>query len=100
MTQYLRYDEAYDAFSGYEDTDAIKAKYARQKIEGLKKYYILNDVIDQDNVVEDKDDYLKTCIESLKAELDCAKFRIKQLEGTIDGLKFAIRCNGVSGGEV
>lgn len=28
------------------------------------------------------------------------KYHIQRLEGCIEGLKFSIRCNGVSGGEV
>ena len=46
-------------------------------------------------------------VQALKAELENEKTkrrhlksRIDYLEGKIEGLKYGIRCNGVSGGEV
>ena len=60
-----------------------------------------------EQVLEEKDamvkelmakiEYLGTKYEEQIRELNA---EIRQLNGVIDGLKFAIRCNGVSGGEV
>jgi len=44
-----------------------------------------------------KIEYLETKHEEQIRELNA---EIKRLNGVIEGLKFAIRCNGVSGGEV
>ena len=44
-----------------------------------------------------KIEYLGTKHEEQIRELNA---EIRQLNGVIEGLKFAIRCNGVSGGEV
>ena len=38
--------------------------------------------------------------ERLKVENACLTGHNNRLNGMVDGLKFAIRCNGVSGGEV
>lgn len=45
--------------------------------------------------------------ESMKFRVDKLEYRVNDLErqgayqsGMIDGLKFALRCNGISGGEV
>ena len=38
--------------------------------------------------------------ERLKVEKACLTGQNKRLNGIVEGLKFAIRCNGVSGGEV
>ena len=32
--------------------------------------------------------------------IKCLEAKIERLNGVIEGLKFAVRCNGVSGGEV
>ena len=32
--------------------------------------------------------------------IKCLEAKIERLNGVIEGLKFALRCNGVSGGEV
>ena len=60
-----------------------------------------------EQVLEEKDalekefmariEYIETKYEEQIRELNA---EIRQLNGVIDGLKFAIRCNGVSGGEV
>lgn len=60
-----------------------------------------------EQVLEEKDaqvkelmaniEYLGTKHEEQIRELNA---EIRQLNGVIEGLKFAIRCNGVSGGEV
>jgi len=36
----------------------------------------------------------------LKARIRCQDLQIERLKGEIEGLRFAVRCNGVSGGEV
>ena len=38
--------------------------------------------------------------EKLKETIKYRQMQIDRLNGIIEGLKFAIRCNGVSGGEV
>lgn len=58
---------------------------------------------------EDEDDDLLAEIERLKRELDRIRSEreqaqhraeIRYRDGIIEGLKFSVRCNGVSGGEV
>lgn len=43
---------------------------------------------------------LKAENRELKAHIEHLRYEKAKLEGQIDGLVFAIRCNGVSGGEV
>lgn len=46
--------------------------------------------------IEELEVRLNQALETVKEQRD----RIKYLEGMRDAMKFAIRCNGVSGGEV
>lgn len=39
-------------------------------------------------------------LESAKAEIQYLSSKIDRLQGVIEGLKYGLRCNGVSGGEV
>ena len=39
-------------------------------------------------------------LESAKAEIRYLSCKIDRLQGVIEGLKFGLRCNGVSGGDV
>lgn len=57
--------------------------------------------------MNENDVSINTTIEELEARLNQAletvkvqRDRIKYLEGMMDAMKFVIRCNGVSGGEV
>lgn len=50
-----------------------------------------------DTAVEDA---LMRQLEELKSHVSYLKEQLARANGTIDGLKFAMRCNGVSGGEV
>ena len=43
---------------------------------------------------------LKMTIEELKSHMEYATRREQQLIGIIEGLKFAIRCNGISGADI
>ena len=54
---------------------------------------------------------MEPTIEQMKTEMDMMRreyietikhleVKVERLNGVIDGLKFAVRCNGVSGGEV
>ena len=45
-------------------------------------------------------DELKREIEEYKAQINYARSQNESLRGEIKGLRFALRCNGVSGGEV
>lgn len=38
--------------------------------------------------------------EEYMEHIKCLEAKIERLNGVIEGLKFAVRCNGVSGGEV
>lgn len=48
----------------------------------------------------DKIDNLEMENHEMQVTMKCRQERICRLEGVIDALKFAIRCNGVSGSEV
>ena len=39
-------------------------------------------------------------LEPAKAEIQYLSSKINRLQGVIDGLKFGLRCNGISGGDV
>lgn len=39
-------------------------------------------------------------LESAKAEIQYLSSKIDRLQGVIEGLKYGLRCNGVSGGDV
>lgn len=45
-------------------------------------------------------DELKREIEEFKAQVNYLRSQNENLRGEIKGLRFAVRCNGVSGGEV
>lgn len=49
---------------------------------------------------ECRDDELAKKLTLVEADNQWLKDRVCRLEGEIDGLKFAIKCNGISGAEV
>jgi hypothetical protein len=49
---------------------------------------------------ECRDDELAKKLTLIEADNQWLKDRVCRLEGEIDGLKFAIKCNGISGAEV
>ena len=49
---------------------------------------------------QDKIKLYKQRIENLKLDLEVWQARAKYYEGAVEGLKYAARCNGVSGAEV
>lgn len=60
-----------------------------------------------EQVLEEKDAQVKELMAKIeylgtkhKEQIRELNAEIRQLNGVIEGLKFAIRCNGVSGGEV
>lgn len=62
-------------------------------------YAIAKDMRGEGDEDTEKEECLKK-IAQLESDNQWYRERIARLDGTIDGLKFAIRCNGVSGGDV
>lgn len=67
---------------------------------GIHQLYAIVKDLRGEGTVENNDNCLRIENENIKAELLWNKTRVARLEGEIDGLKYAIRCNGVSGGDV
>lgn len=67
---------------------------------GIHQLYAIAKDLRGEGTVENNDNRLRIENENIKAELLWNKTRVARLEGEIDGLKYAIRCNGVSGGDV
>lgn len=47
-----------------------------------------------------EEDWLRRQLEEKKAESEHLRREMERLRGRIEGLEFALRCNGVSGAEV
>lgn len=67
---------------------------------GIHQLYAIVKDLRGEGTVENNDNGLRIENENIKAELIWNKTLVARLEGEIDGLKYAIRCNGVSGGDV
>lgn len=67
-----------------------------------------------EKITQDENTEMTTTVEQMLSEsksyqmqaeeylehIKCLEAKIERLNGVIEGLKFAVRCNGVSGGEV
>ena len=45
-------------------------------------------------------EYVRSQMEEMQANIDYLKCQNERLRGENDGLRFALRCNGISGGDV
>lgn len=80
----------------YDPVDLVRELADKIGIHQL--YAIARDLRGEpDTAVEDA---LMKQIEELKAHVSYLQEQLARANGMIDGLKFALRCDGVSGGEV
>lgn len=59
-----------------------------------------NESNDCENLKMTEEDWIRRQMEEKKAECEYLRQDIARLRGRIEGLEFAIRCNGISGGDV
>lgn len=92
-------------FDKYEEDDMGEKTFAMTFKADKINEEVLKDITGQTESREDDDlqaklDEAHEYIDELDRRLRAEQIELAAMRGMIDGLKFAIRCNGVSGGEV